>query len=381
MTTRLRHTSEGANKPGRLDLLFGNTAAFGTLIALTSWMVFMAPEWWKNPDLSHGLATPLLSLLALHEARTRGSARYLPVAATTAGLTLFLLIAALSILTFSGLVAAALAWSNALVSFLLATALTTLLGAGLTVAAQNVPSLDSLQLARRGLVPCLVDECPYSTRNLCFPPVNRSANGGHPTVIASLHLLGIPAQQVGNVIQLSATRVGVEDACSGVRSLVSCLVAALFISATLVHRPWARVALLILAAPVAIAMNFVRSLVLTLSAARGYAIDGALHDLSGYAVLVVTASLLGGFALLAGGSKAKEPQTTFRFGGCSELGSLRTYAAFVGAAVIVAGFAIATRPAPHTSARIPDLDGLLPAEISGGGWRKPARICTGSAPP
>jgi exosortase len=367
MTTRLRHTPEGANEPGRLDLLFRKTAAFGTLIALTSWVVFMTPEWWKNPDLSHGLATPLLSLLALHEARTRGSARYLPVSATTTGLTLFLLIAALSILTFSGLVAAALAWSNALVSFLLATALTTLLGAGLTVAAQT--SLRWIPFNWPAVVSCLVwwmsapiPPGTYSRLSIALQM------GVTRTVIASLHLLGIPAQQVGNVIQLSATRVGVEDACSGVRSLVSCLVAALFISATLVHRPWARVALLILAAPVAIAMNFVRSLVLTLSAARGYAIDGALHDLSGYAVLVVTASLLGGFALLAGGSKAKDPRPPFASAGVRSSGLLRTYAAFVGAAVvIVAGFAIATRPAPHTSARIPDLDGLLPAEISG--WR------------
>jgi exosortase len=367
MTTRLPPSSEETFEPGRRDKLLGRIAVLGTLVALTSWVVFMAPEWWRNPDLSHGLATPLLSLLALQEARTRGSARYLPGNATTGGFTLFLLIASLSILTFSGLVAAALAWSNALVSFLLATALTTLMGAGLTVAAQT--SLRWIPFNWPAVVACLVwwmsapiPPGTYSRLSIALQM------GVTRTVIASLHLLGIPAQHVGNVIQLSATRVGVEDACSGIRSLVSCIVAALFISATLVHRPWARVVLLILAAPVAIAMNFVRSLVLTLLAARGYAIDGALHDVSGYAVLVVTASILGAFALLTGKSKSPPPRTLAAPAGVRPTGLLRAYTSFVGAAVaIVAGFAFATRPAPQTTARIPDLDGLLPAEVSG--WR------------
>jgi exosortase len=44
-----------------------------------------------------------------------------------------------------------------------------------------------------------------------------------------LNLWGIPAQQQGSVIQLPNCRVGVDEACSGIRSLQSSLMMALFI--------------------------------------------------------------------------------------------------------------------------------------------------------
>jgi len=44
-----------------------------------------------------------------------------------------------------------------------------------------------------------------------------------------LNLLGIPALQQGSVIQLPNCRVGVDEACSGIRSLQSSLMMALFI--------------------------------------------------------------------------------------------------------------------------------------------------------
>src|SRR5690606_39079118 len=116
-------------------------------------------------------------------------------------------------------------------------------------------------------------------------------------VLRMLHLLGIAAIRHGNIIDLAHTSVGVEEACSGIRSLISCVFAGMFFSATLVRRPWARAWILALAAPIALAMNFVRSLGLTLLAYKGVDISGAWHDLTGFAVLGVTAVMLGGLAL------------------------------------------------------------------------------------
>jgi exosortase/archaeosortase family protein len=72
----------------------------------------------------------------------------------------------------------------------------------------------------------------------------------------------------------------------------------LVFSATLVRRPAARALLLLLAAPLALGMNVVRSLTLTLLANAGTDISGAWHDWTGFAVLGVTAAILAGLALL-----------------------------------------------------------------------------------
>src|SRR6202040_4270378 len=124
------------------------------------------------------------------------------------------------------------------------------------------------------------------------------------SVLATLHLFGIAAIRDGNLIELANTTVGVEEACSGVRSLISCVFGGFFFSAALVRRPWSRVLIIALAAPLALAMNFFRSLTLTLLANRGVDISHTWHDATGYAVLGVTALLLGGLAWwLARGEK------------------------------------------------------------------------------
>src|SRR5690606_2769321 len=42
------------------------------LILLVLATLRLLPEWWSNPDLSHGLFTPVLFVVLLHESRTRG---------------------------------------------------------------------------------------------------------------------------------------------------------------------------------------------------------------------------------------------------------------------------------------------------------------------
>ena len=103
--------------------------------------------------------------------------------------------------------------------------------------------------------------------------------------------------------------MGVEEACSGVRSLVSCIFAGLFFSASLVTRAWARAVIIILAPILALGMNFIRSLALTLMANRGIEIEGFWHNLTGFAVLGITAAMLGGLAIaLERGQSAKRAE-------------------------------------------------------------------------
>jgi exosortase len=108
--------------------------------------------------------------------------------------------------------------------------------------------------------------------------------------------LGYPLVQQGNVLVLPLGRVGVADACSGIRSLTGCLFAGSFLAATYLDRFWKKVTLVGIALCLAFALNLLRSLFLTAWAyAYGSdAIEGRLHDITGYAVLGLTSVALFG---------------------------------------------------------------------------------------
>jgi exosortase len=109
-----------------------------------------------------------------------------------------------------------------------------------------------------------------------------------------LNLLGIPALQQGSVIQLPNCRVGVDEACSGIRSLQSSLMMALFIGDQSLRQVGLRWLLVGGAVGWAVVGNIGRSLYLSLTAHRhgAEALD-AVHDTAGWSVLVVTLVGLG----------------------------------------------------------------------------------------
>lgn len=117
-------------------------------------------------------------------------------------------------------------------------------------------------------------------------------------VFTVFSLLGYPLVQQGNVLMLPHGQVGVADACSGIRSLTGCLFAGSFLAAVFLDRFWKKVVLVAAAMGFAFLTNLLRSLFLT-SWAYAYgsdAIEGTLHDATGYAVLGLTC--VGLFCLL-----------------------------------------------------------------------------------
>jgi exosortase/archaeosortase family protein len=111
------------------------------------------------------------------------------------------------------------------------------------------------------------------------------------TVVSTVFdVLGLPIEQQGNVLVLPTGSVGVEDACSGIRSLTGCLFAGSFLAAVFLDRLWKKVALVAVALLLAFATNLLRSLFLTAWAYRygTTAIEGTVHDVAGYAVLGLT---------------------------------------------------------------------------------------------
>lgn len=115
--------------------------------------------------------------------------------------------------------------------------------------------------------------------------------------VETLNLMGIPAVRSGHVIQLPRCTVGVDEACSGIRSLQSSLMAALFVGDLMLRRPVWKVVFLAAGLVLAVFGNFLRSLYLSLAANRGgpEALK-AVHDTAGWSVLVFTA---GGVMVLA----------------------------------------------------------------------------------
>lgn len=83
-------------------------------------------------------------------------------------------------------------------------------------------------------------------------------------VVDCLHLIGIGAVQVGNLIQLKAGVVSMEEACSGVRSFQSSIMLGYFLGELFRFQVFKRVFLLMLGAIFAIFFNIVRTLLLAL---------------------------------------------------------------------------------------------------------------------
>ena len=115
-------------------------------------------------------------------------------------------------------------------------------------------------------------------------------------VFFSFDVLGLPLQQEGNVLVLPPlengveNRVGVEQACSGIRSLTGCLFAGSFLAAVFLDKFWKKAALVAAAMGFAFLTNLLRSLFLTGWAYRyGHeAIEGTVHDIAGFSVLGLT---------------------------------------------------------------------------------------------
>ena len=114
-------------------------------------------------------------------------------------------------------------------------------------------------------------------------------------------ILGYALEREGNVLLLPEGQVGVEEACSGIRSLTACLFAGSFLASVFLQRFWKKILLVAAAMGLAVLTNLLRSLFLTMWAYYhgAQAIDahwhlpllgdiGSVHDVTGMAILVVT---------------------------------------------------------------------------------------------
>lgn len=117
----------------------------------------------------------------------------------------------------------------------------------------------------------------------------------------TLDLLGVPVLRDGNVIHLSHMSLGITEACSGIRSLISLLALAVIWAYLTLPGMWAKIMLLVAAVPITIVANTGR-VVLTGLIGQWYGIQyaqGFFHSFSGWVIfLVAFTSLLGVHGLI-----------------------------------------------------------------------------------
>lgn len=110
----------------------------------------------------------------------------------------------------------------------------------------------------------------------------------------ALQLMGYPAGTEGNVITINSARIGVAEACSGLRMLVVFFATTACVALCLTKPIWERVVVLMSAVPIAVICNVTR---ITLTGVLFETVGSAtaklfFHDVAGWLMMVMAVGLL-----------------------------------------------------------------------------------------
>ncbi len=126
-------------------------------------------------------------------------------------------------------------------------------------------------------------------------------------------LLGIPAQVEGNLIRVSTGLVGVNEACSGIRSLQTSLMIGLLFGELKRLSVLRRVALVAGAVAIALFANFLRAVFLvTVAATKNISEVTRWHDVAGYTIIALVFVGTMGLAYLLGTSEIRNQKSEIR---------------------------------------------------------------------
>src|SRR5207249_12258033 len=133
-----------------------------------------------------------------------------------------------------------------------------------------------------------------------------------------LAMFGIPAQAEGNLMRLPSGLVGVNEACSGVRSLQTSIMIGLLFGELKRLSLWQRIFLVVAGVGIALLANFLRVLFLVSMASRAhdFSVVNKWHDLAGYGILVLvfigTMAIAWRLGRRAGRSEVKDQKSEIR---------------------------------------------------------------------
>ncbi|MCF7669981.1 MAG: exosortase/archaeosortase family protein [Verrucomicrobia bacterium] len=248
-----------------------------------TWLVTRLAWFWNNrPELSFGWLTPVLALILVHDklsvAPEENSGSLIGSVCVVAGCLMLLLVQAFQAAYGSnsastlGLAMGAILIVTANVAYVygIRNGMELIVGFGFILVAVPLPSLI------------------HNTVILGLKSVVTWIN------IELLNFVGIPAESAGSTIVLPGATVGVEGACSGIRSIQSAVMASLFLAMLSLKGNMLRVLLIAVGLAAAFLGNVLRSFFLTMIAnSHGEAAIERYHDPAGWTVFGFVAVLVG----------------------------------------------------------------------------------------
>src|SRR5215471_6954363 len=238
----------------------------------------LKPEWWLNPQYNYGLIVPLLAVYLFWKRwRTRPTpserrAHAFALFAIFAGAALFLPIRFLSIANPDWRL---LSWMLAVDVAAISLLYLYLIGGRIWARYFAFPILFFLVAVPW---PVRIEQTVVQDLMRIVTAIN----------VTFLQLAGVPALQHGNVIEVGAGFIGIEEACSGVRSLQATFMISLFLGELYSFTVSRRFMLIGIGALLAFVCNVVRTAILVWTATtRGTKSVEAWHDPAGLTILVI----------------------------------------------------------------------------------------------
>ena len=261
-----------------------NSKRAGRLIAIVAVGLLWAeliyqlkPEWWLNPQYNYGLIVPFLALYLFWK---RWRNRPTPTAPTANAFPItFILLAAALFLPIRFLAEAnpdwrLLSWVLAFVVAAISLSFVYLSGGRAWFRHFAFPILFFL----------VAVPWPVRIEQIVIQDLMRIVTAINVTF---LQLAGVPALQHGNVIEVGTGFIGIEEACSGVRSLQATLMVSLFLGELYSFAAWRRLILIGFGAVLAFICNVVRTAVLVWAGSTsGPKSIEAWHDPAGLTILI-----------------------------------------------------------------------------------------------
>ena len=238
----------------------------------------LKPEWWLNPQYNYGLIVPFLALYLFWK-RWRNRPTPAPPAKIAFPIALILFGAAL-FLPVRFLAEAnpdwrLLSWILALVVVTISLLFLYLVGGRAWGRQFGFPVLFFL----------VAVPWPVRIEQVVIQDLMRIVTAINVTF---LQLAAVPALQHGNVIEVGTGFIGIEEACSGVRSLQATLMVSLFLG-ELYYFNWSRrLMLIVIGALLAFVCNVIRTAILVwMGTTKGTKSIEAWHDPAGLTILMV----------------------------------------------------------------------------------------------
>jgi exosortase len=263
--------AQAASRADQLDISLPKGLVITGLVAALygPLLTQMVVQWWRDPDYSHGFVVPLFVGYVVYQ--RRHELRQVPLEPSNLGFPVML---GAIVLFLAGTLGAELFVSRSSLLFLLG---------GMILFFAGWKMLRAVAFPLVFLV--LMIPLPALIYNQVTFPLQLLASR---LASNSLELFGVPVLREGNVLVLPNYSLEVVEACSGIRSLMSLIALAVAYGYFVEQRLWARISLVVLMLPIAVASNALRVVgagVVTYFWGPQYA-EGFFHFFQGWLIFV-----------------------------------------------------------------------------------------------